>query len=219
VVALAASANLVASLALAALCAKGTAAGGTLEERVAFVAAHPLRFGLGWGTWIAATAGLVVIVWALGATVGAASRPFANAAVLLMLVGAVPDITNDLIQISVLPLLAERAEASAGPFRAHYLFEFELWDRLAVSLTGGFANLFYAAGGYVLTAALLRDRRFPRRLTLFGLAPWTGAIVMAGLSLAYAGKALVPVVGVTMAAFVLWAGGLSLCLLREGKEP
>jgi hypothetical protein len=161
------------------------------HERLSYLAARPLGWVAGWGTWMLCAAAFVVFVAAL--------RPYADAprlaaaAMATALAGAAIDLLCDTGQIVVLPALAADPTRSAT---------FAAWER------GLGAGGTIAANGLYSVALLLVALSVRRRASS---AAWILALVtfVFGLALAAAGlvddaRLVELVIGPMFVAFLSW---------------
>lgn len=131
-----------------------------LPDRIAFVKAHPVTWGLGWAVWMAAAISLLGFYAWWGARV--AAKP-AIAALLVATAGACCDLFAESLFATWLPDDFERIQ-SAGTF-----------------LTGGMANNLYTAGGIILTVA---TPGLGRRLKLWAWVTWAFGLSLSACSFA-----------------------------------
>lgn len=214
------SVNLAASLMMAAVLRQGTAAGGTLPDRLAYVASHATIVSAGWYTWELATLSLVAVFATVLRSLDAPGTSGLRAlSFLLLAMGAIPDSINNLINAGILPDIAiEWASLADGdPLRAALAGEFARWDRFTVLLTGALANGLYAAAGWLLMVAAYRTHGFPRPLCHLQWLLWSATTAMSAAALANSTAALIATVAVTMASFVVWSA--STAWLWLGREP
>lgn len=211
--------NLSASLMMATFLAPGTAAGGAIEDRLAYVAANHLLVTAGWYTWEFATLSLVAVFATVLRSLDSPSTAGIRALSFLVLaLGAIPDSINNLINAGILPEIAlEWAATPAGDPARHLLaLEFARWDRFTVLLTGALANGLYAAAGWMLMVAAYRTPAFPRWLCHIQWALWSATTAMSLAAVADSTPALVATVAATMASFVVWSAATAwLWLGRE----
>lgn len=208
IVLVAMSVNLAASLMMATVLRQGTAAGGAIPDRLAYVAANAGMVSAGWYTWELATLSLVAVFATVLRSLDAPGTSGLRAlSFLLLAMGAIPDSINNLINAGILPDIAvEWASLADGdPLRTVLAGEFARWDRFTVLLTGALANGLYAAAGWLLMVSAYRTAAYPRALCHLQWLLWTATTAMSAAAVADSTPALIATVGVTMASFVVWS--------------
>lgn len=176
---------------------------GTLpEERMAFIAAHPRAWSLGWVPWMASALGLLLFcTWLADYAPSSGAR---SVGITLVAIGVAPDIAAELIYAVVLPAVVAQGNVAI----------FHTFELLATALTGVLANGAYCLGGLVLNTALLRNPQLPRPLVIAGLPAW---VVGLGLSVAvYNGamQAAAVLTGVSMALSLAWMLAVTVVIFR-----
>ena len=205
--------NLAASVMMATVLREGTAAGGDVAQRIAYVAEHTMTVRAGWYSWELATLSLVAVFATVLRSLEGNAALRALSFVILAL-GAIPDSINNLINAGILPDLAEAwAVTETGAARATLELQFAIWDRFTVLLTGALANGLYAAAGWLLLVASYRTPGFPRALCHLQWVLWTATSLMAAAAIAGSVPALIATVAVTMATFVAWTTGVAFLWL------
>ena len=204
--------NLVASLALALVLRDATAAGGGVAERTAFLVAHPIAVPVAWYSWIVASFGLVAIFFTITRAIPG-QRALGRLILLLLLLGSVPDICNNLIGAAILPELAEQYVTATGPLKEAIAIDFITWDRFSVLLTGVLGNFFYGLAGFALALAMRRTPDMPRPLVWLSLPLWTATLGIVVASVVDSVPLLIGSVAITMTLFCIWCTGIALTYL------
>lgn len=205
-------ANLAASLGMALILRDATAAGGDAAHRIAFIAAHATLVAVGWYLWIPASMGLMVVFYTLLRAIPGRDA-FKSLIFGVLVLGAIPDIVNNLIGAIVLPELATRAAVATGPLADALIAQFVAWDRFSVGLTGVLGNGFYALAGYLLVILTARTQGFPRPLVWLAVPMWTTTLGIAVASVADSTPGLVASVGTTMVLFCAWCVGIAVLVV------
>ncbi|MDO8532014.1 MAG: hypothetical protein Q7T26_07590 [Dehalococcoidia bacterium] len=212
--------NLAASLALLLLLRPGTLAGGGVTDRMTYIVTNRFVWTAGWLLWVLAALSLVGLFYVLSAHLDSRMAGLLRYARALAVLGAAPDIIANLINAGVLADMPARWLAASPAVRPVVLEEFAVWDRFAVLLTGGLANLLYGLAGALLTAAMFRTAHFPRLLAWGGAVVWGMALAMSVAGFAVSPAALEPTVGATMALFIAWSFAVGYVFLyRRGGPP
>ncbi|MDP6933777.1 MAG: hypothetical protein QGG40_12715 [Myxococcota bacterium] len=206
--------NLVASLAMALVLRNATSAGGEVADRMAFIHEHTLWVSGAWYSWVLASCGLVVVMYTILRSLPI-SVEIRGVVLAILLLGAVPDIVNNLVGAAVLPMLAERWSESSEALRPAIEMDFEAWDRFSVVLTGALGNFFYATVGFLLVAITHRVKGFPRSMVWLGLPLWTATLGISAASIVDSVPALICTVATTMTLFCVWCTGIAFLWLGE----
>ena len=201
-------ANLVASVALLTVLKPGTIAGGAVTERMVYVAAHQIRWTLGWASCIGGTLTLILLFYAIVTWANPKQSWEGYLPFLLVLVGAISDTMGASLQIFALPKLAVE---QVQPFAAAL---FVLFDNLTTAWTG-FLNNFWYGLGFLTLVPLLRRSRLPRRFA-------TGSSLLGPITLfwslaSFLGQPglLVGLTAITMVLFIVWSFDLGFYLIRH----
>jgi hypothetical protein len=163
------------------------------DDRVAWLAARPLGWSVGWAAWALSA---FTLVFFLAAVAWRTDAPLARLGVVLAAAGSAVDILCDTCQVVLVPAIAAQDRALFP------IVEHAVW-------AGGLvpANCFYSLG--CLLATLACAGRVPRRTTALGAATFAG-----GMAMLAAGFTLHPThmqvsSGATMVFFVAWVVDLS----------
>ncbi|MBL4849613.1 MAG: hypothetical protein JKY65_29130 [Planctomycetes bacterium] len=174
-----------------------------LDDRLAFLAAAPLGWTLGWGVWLLAALALVRFFWHLlrDSVTRERHANLARLALGLVLLGAAVDVSCDVLQIVLLP------EAAAEALRTQDSASFQFLER---ALWGG--GVICGCGLYCSATLLTTASRWGELLWISrvsGLGTGLGGLLWVGAELAQARALLEPATALTVGAFVLWAATLT----------
>jgi hypothetical protein len=141
--------------------------GGTADEaaRVAYVAAHPLRWRLGWSTWQLTALSDLLLGWALLRTPWIPRRP-AIVTFVITLAALVPDQGGQLLWVTRGVDLAREAIRTGDP--AGYL-TFEAW---VFPIVAGWGATLYTVGAVGWTWCFAAAGTWTRTLTWLSVAVW-----------------------------------------------
>jgi hypothetical protein len=182
------------------------ASGRSLGERADWIAAHADRWQAGWSFWFVVT---TTFAWSFFALARHLRRQPAwpALAVGLALLAAAVDLVGVVVNIAVLPALADRGGTDA----------FHGAQVLANALTDITAFGLYTAAGLVLLPALVRTERVPRALIRVGVAEWgISAVATALLAFGAPGGRATAALGFLL--FAPWAGLGARWLLAGGGD-
>lgn len=170
------------------------ASGRPLGDRADWIAAHAGRWQAGWSFWFVVT---TTFAWSFFALARHLRRQPAwpALAVGLALLAAAIDIVGVVVNIAVLPALADHGGSDA----------FHSAQLLANALTDVTAFGLYTAAGLVLLPALARTARVPRALFRIGVAEWGVSAVATGL-LAFGAPGGHAAAALGFLLFAPWAG-------------
>jgi hypothetical protein len=144
--------------------------GHSLAERANWIAAHSARWQAGWALWFVVTGTFAWSYFALGRHLRR-EPAWPALAVGLALIAAAVDIVGVIINIAVLPELADRGGSDA--FHGAQLLADALTDVAAFGL--------YTVAGLLLLLALRRTQGPPPALLRLGVAEWGVSAVATGL--------------------------------------
>jgi hypothetical protein len=178
-----------------------------LAERTAYLASRPALWSLGWGIWMLCTLLLVAFVAVLGRFLPARSVA-ARLALVLTAAGMAADLLCDVLQISVLPLVA-----TAGPSSTILFLAIE---RLAFTGGATVANGLYTTGILLITLRLAGSLSAPARLAGYATAAAGYAMAVAGLL--PSPTLLQAATGPTILFYSLWTVLLARDLRRLGED-
>ena len=209
--------NLVAMVVMETVLRPGTPVGGDTAARMMYIAANRTAWVIGWGVWMCATLSLLAVFLVLVDTFRRLSGWLAALVIVIATVGVLTDLLGDLVMMTALPEFAHRF-ATDTLASAQLLNDFELWDRIAAALTGGFANSAYGVIGLLLLPGMRAARTLPRSFVWWAAAVWT-VTVLASVTLAASSPQAAEVVfGAAMLLYVTWAGGMVTWFLHRAKE-
>ena len=180
--------------------------------RVDWIAEHTLRWQGGWLFWVVVTLSFAWSYFALGRNLNAA-RPWAALAIGVALIAAAVDLVGVLVNLIVLPELAD-ALSSEATHDSVLLTVFESMERLAYALTNVAGFALYTAAGLLLLPAALATAGYPPWLLGLGAAEWGIAAIASALLIAAPDLATGPLL-VSFALYAPWVWGSALWLYRE----
>lgn len=210
--------NLAASLYLLFILRPGTLAGGSVTDRMSYIVVSRFAWSAGWLLWVLASLALVGFFFIVSEYLDARWRALLGYARALAVLGAAPDIVSNLINMGVLAELPARWLAVPPAVRPVVMEEFVLWDRFAVLLTGGLANLLYSFAGALLAAAMFQTAAFPRALAWAGAVLWGLTFALSLASFAGSVAALQATVAATMSLFIVWSFAVGYVYLYRGAQ-
>ena len=143
-----------------------------LPERTAYLASHPALWSWGWSLWMLCAVLLVAFIAGLGRCLPANSV-IASLALVVTAAGMAVDLLCDVLQIAVLPGIAEAGPAATTLFLA--------FERLAFTGGATVANGLYTTGILLITFRLGGVLGLPARLAGYGTAVAGYAMAAAGL--------------------------------------
>lgn len=187
-----------------------------LLSRVLWIADHSLRWQLGWSFWFAVTLSFAWSYYALGRHL-APSPPWRSLAVGVALIAAAVDLVGVLVNITVLPALAQPLSGSLAAPSPSLLQIFQSMEGLATALVNIVAFGLYSLAGLLLLPALNLTVDYPRWLTWLGTAEWTIASLATLLLIVSPMLATVPLL-VSFLLYAPWVWGSGLWLYR-GRRP
>jgi hypothetical protein len=156
----------IAMLAMAALLLPGMPGGGTPDTaRVAYIAAHPWRWRLGWSTWGATAFSDLLLGLALVRTPWAPRLP-AIAGALVTAAAVVPDQTGQLRWMTRGVTLAEQA------FRTGDLAPYLSFEARTFVITAAWGALLYTLGALAWTWCFAAAGTWNRWLTALSAVTW-----------------------------------------------
>ena len=176
--------------------------------RAAWIAEHLLRWQAGWLFWFAVTLSFAWSYFALGRHLRAA-RPWPALAIGVALIAAAVDIVGVLVNLIVLPELAQALAGMGDPalqaiFRALESFAYGLVNVAAFGL--------YTIAGLLLLPAVFTTPSYPRGLAWLGVAEWGFAALAVVLLVFAPGLATAPLL-VSFALYAPWVWGSAVWLL------
>jgi len=191
----------------------GTSAGQPdLLQRSGWIAANTLRWQAGWFFWFAVTLSFAWSFYALGRHLDN-SRPWPAMAMGVAVIAAAVDIVGVLVNLKLLPELAQAlANAAAGQDPALPVV-FQAMESFANGLVNVAAFGLYTFAGLLLLPAIFATKSYPRWLAWLGTAEW-GIAALATVLLVVAPVVATGPLLVSFALYAPWVWGSALWLLR-----
>jgi hypothetical protein len=177
-----------------------------LDDRLAYLAAHPLGWPIGWSVWMLCALALVAMLAALRPH--AAHPDLAALAVTLGAAGAAIDLVCDVGQIVVLPDVAAWKPAQPALFVA--------WERWLGATGAIAANGLYSLAA--LAASFALRPRVPAYVVGLGIATCAAGFLMVGAGFTGDMRQLEVSVGATMVSFLLWTVALTWALVAPARR-
>ena len=195
----------------------GTAARQSdLLLRAAWIAEHTLRWQGGWLFWFAVTLSFAWSYFALGRHLDAAV-PWPSLAIGVALIAAAVDLVGVLVNVTVLPELAQALiNTPAGPDPALQVV-FHSMESLTNALTNVVGFGLYTLAGLLLLPAVFATSTYPRWLAWLGAAEWGIAALATVLLVFVPGLATAPLL-LSFALYAPWVWGSALWLLRSAPK-
>jgi hypothetical protein len=180
--------------------------------RAGWIAEHTLRWQGGWLFWFAVTLSFSWSYFALGRHLDA-PLPWYSLAIGVALIAAAVDIVGVLVNLTVLPELADALINSPTGREPVLQFTFHSMESLANGLTNVTAFGLYSFAGLLLLPAVFATPGYPRWLAWLGVVEW-GIAALATILLVFApGLATGPLL-VSFALYAPWVWGNAVWLLR-----
>ena len=190
-----------------------TARQADLLLRAGWVAEHTLRWQGGWLFWFAVTLSFAWSYFALGRHLKALP-PWPALAIGVALIAAAVDLVGVLVNMTVLPDLAQALVATpAGPDPSLKVV-FKSMEGLTYALTNVVAFGLYTLAGLLLLPAVFATRGYPRWLAWLGAAEWGIAALATVLLVVAPGIATGPLL-ISFALYAPWVWGSAVWLLRD----
>ena len=180
--------------------------------RTSWIAEHLLRWQSGWLFWFAVTLTFSWSYYALGRHLD--SKPWHSLAIGLALIAAAVDIVGVLINITVLPQLAQETAYSPDSVLQTIFISFE---KLSYALTNVGAFGIYSFAGLLLLPAIFSTKDYPRWLAWLGAAEWGIASVATILLIVVPHIATIPLL-ISFFLYAPWVWGSALWLLRRKSK-
>ena len=181
--------------------------------RAAWITENSLRWKAGWLFWFAVTLSFAWSFFALGRHLNA-TRPWPSLAIGVALIAAAVDIAGVLINLVVLPELAQALYVSQVPALQVIFLSME---SLAYALTNVAAFGMYSFAGLLLLPAVFATASYPRWLAWFGGVEWIIASLATILLVIAPSLAIVPLL-ISFALYAPWVWGSAVWLLRNNPE-
>jgi len=184
-----------------------------LAARSLWIAAHPLRWQAGWLFWFAVTLSFAWSFFALGRNLGGAA-PWRQLAIGLAIIAAAVDIVGVLVNLVVLPILAQARSTLPAEAALSLLAVFQAQEGLANALTNVAAFGLYSLAGILLLPACFATPTYPRILAWLGVAEWGIAVFATTLLVLAPAIAAVPLL-ISFFLYAPWVWGSAWWLLRQ----
>jgi hypothetical protein len=192
--------DLLAGLDAGVILKDGTLTGGAdLASRAGWITDHTARWQAGWAFWFVVTTTFAWAFYALARNLGGA-RQWRDLAVGLALLAAAVDMVGIVLNIAVVPDLAESYQQSA---LSSTEVTYSTVETLAQALTDISAFGLYTAAGLLLLPALFATRGYPRSLAWLAVLLW-GISVPATLLLAFDAAGATVVFSAALLLYVPW---------------
>lgn len=173
----------------------------------------------GWFFWFAVTLSFAWSYFALGRHLQAAP-PWSRLAIGLALIAAAVDIVGVLINLVVLPGLAQQlSSGSADPFSTLQIV-YQSMESLAYALVNVTAFGLYSLAGLLLIPAVFAEPDYPRWLAWLGAVEWGIAVLATALLVLAPDIATAPLL-VSFLLYAPWVWGSAFWLWRNRRinEP
>lgn len=192
----------------------GTVAGQPdLLLRTTWIAENTLRWQSGWLFWFAVTLSFAWSYYALGRHLDGA-KSWRNLAIGMALIAAAVDLVGVLVNLTVLPELANALTSILiGPDPILQVI-FHSMESLANALTNVAAFGLYSFAGLLLLPAVFATASYPRWLAWLGAVEWCIASIATGLLIFSPSLATGPLL-VSFALYAPWVWGSAIWLLRN----
>jgi hypothetical protein len=181
--------------------------------RAAWIAENTLRWQAGWLFWFAVTLSFSWSYYALGRHLKP-NPPWRNLAIGLALVAAAVDIVGVLVNMTVIPELANGLANTATYSDPSLQIIFQSMEKLSTALTNIAAFGLYSLAGLLLLPAVFATSGYPRWLALLGAAEWGIASIATILLVVSPGLATAPLL-MSFFLYAPWVWGSALWLLRR----
>ena len=184
--------------------------------RAVWIAEHTLRWQGGWLFWFAVTLSFAWSYFALGRHLKA-SPPWPALAIGVALIAAAVDLVGVLVNMTVLPELAQALSATPAGRDPGLQVVFRSMEGLTYALTNVVAFGLYTLAGLLLLPATFATRGYPRWLARLGAAEWGIAALATILLVVAPGIANGPLL-ISFALYAPWVWGSAVWLLRGGHQ-
>lgn len=181
--------------------------------RAEWIAEHTLLWQGGWLFWFAVTLSFAWSYYALGRHLHA-SPPWRALAIGLALVAAAVDLVGVIINMTVIPQLANVLGSASSYGDPTVQLGFSIAENLSYALVNVTAFGLYSVAGLLLLPAAFATGDYPRWLAWLGVAEWGIAAFATGLLVLAPGVATVPLL-ISFALYAPWVWGSAWWLLRR----
>ena len=193
-----------------------TARQADLLLRAGWIAEHTLRWQGGWLFWFAVTLSFAWSYFALGRHLKSAP-PWPSLAIGVALIAAAVDLVGVLVNVSVLPEMAQALVATGSRPDPSLRVVFQSMEGLAYALINIVAFGLYTLAGLLLLPAIFATRGYPRWLALLGAAEWGIAALATVLLVIAPGLAIGPLL-LSFALYAPWVWGSAVWLHRSASQ-
>ena len=193
-----------------------TARQADLLLRAGWIAEHTLRWQGGWLFWFAVTLSFAWSYFALGRHLKSAP-PWPSLAIGVALIAAAVDLVGVLVNVSVLPEMAQALVATGSRPDPSLQVVFQSMEGLAYALINIVAFGLYTLAGLLLLPAIFATRGYPRWLALLGAAEWGIAALATVLLVIAPGLAIGPLL-LSFALYAPWVWGSAVWLHRSASQ-
>lgn len=178
--------------------------------RIDWITDNTLVWQAGWLFWFAVTLSFSWSYYALGHNLSG-TRSWIHLAIGLAAIAAAVDIVGILVNLAVLPALAESYVANAN---AALIALFESQEKLSNALVNVTAFGLYSVAGLLLLPACFATADYPRWLAWLGVIEWSIATLATALLIVAPSLATAPLL-VSFALYAPWVWGSGWWLLRR----
>ncbi len=184
-----------------------------LMQRALWITEQSALWKAGWLFWFAPTLTFSWSYFALGRHLDS-SRKWRDLAIGVALIAAAVDIVGVLVNLIVLPEMANALAAAYSNPDPTLQVIFRAMEKLADNLTnvGGYG--LYSLAGLLILPAAFHTKGFPRWLAWLGAAEWGISIIAIGLLISQPDLAAFPLV-ISFILYAPWVWGSALWLVRR----
>jgi hypothetical protein len=190
-----------------------TAFQSDLLQRADWIASNALRWQGGWFFWFAVTLSFAWSFFAIGRHLKS-DLPWAFLAIGVAVIAAAVDLVGVLINMTVLPELANTLVGTAYAGDAGLQVVFRAMEGLTYALTNVAAFGLYSFAGLLLLPALFSTPGYWRWLAWLGVAEW-GIAMFATALLVIAPEVATGPLLISFALYAPWVWGSAVWLLRN----
>ncbi len=182
--------------------------------RIEWVAEHALQWKGGWLFWFAVTLSFAWSYFALGRHLDG-TRPWRSLAIGLALIAAAVDLVGVLVNLVILPEIAQAlVDISASSDNSSLLIFFQSFEKYSYALINVAAFGLYSVAGLLLMPAAFSTPSYPRWLAWLGMAEWGFATLATAMLVIVPDLAMVPL----MISFLLFAPWVWLSAFWLGRR-
>ena len=184
--------------------------------RINWITENTLRWQAGWLFWFAVTLSFSWSYYALGRHLNK-TRSWVNLAIGLAIIAAAIDIVGVLINLVVLPELAQGLINASSTQTPTLIIMFSTMESLSNALTNVAAFSLYSVAGLLLLPAIFSTEDYPPWLRWLGISEWSIATLASILLVVAPPLATIPLL-VSFMLFAPWIWGSALWLHRRDPE-